>query len=190
MSFGLTNAPTVFQRLMQRLLNPASGPDFMAVYINDVLMFSPPLKVHFTHLQADFKRINGQVLFVLEEVEHLSHLVTPQGLNPNFKLVEAASQFPRPTDVSEVRRFLGPIVILLAFHNTARIAEPLRELTQKNASFRWTQACEDAISQLKGRLTSTSFPSFDKPFRMETDASISVLGAFLSQKLAHSGICQ
>ena len=107
MSFGLTNAPTVFQRLMQRLLNPASGPDFMAVYINDVLVFSPTLKEHFTHLQADFKRINGQVLFVLEEVEHLSHLVTPQGLKTNFKLVEAASQFPRPTDVSEVRRFLG-----------------------------------------------------------------------------------
>ena len=44
MPFGLTNAPAVFQRLMQRLLTglkPPSGPDFVAVYIDDLLVFSP-----------------------------------------------------------------------------------------------------------------------------------------------------
>ena len=44
MPFGLTNAPAVFQRLVQRLLtglNPPSGPDFVAVYIDDLLVFSP-----------------------------------------------------------------------------------------------------------------------------------------------------
>ena len=42
MPFGLCNAPSVFQRLMQRVLmglNPAEGPDFVSVYIDDVLVF-------------------------------------------------------------------------------------------------------------------------------------------------------
>ena len=53
MPFGLTNAPAVFQRLMQRVLmglNPAGGKDFVAVYIDDVLVFSHSLEDHLEHL--------------------------------------------------------------------------------------------------------------------------------------------
>ena len=61
MPFGLTNAPAVFQRLMQRLLaglNPASGPDFVAVYINDALVFSQTLEEHLDHLRAVIQRLS------------------------------------------------------------------------------------------------------------------------------------
>lgn len=52
MPFGLTNAPSVFQRLMQRVLaalNPEEGPDFVAVYIDDILVFSRTLEEHLEH---------------------------------------------------------------------------------------------------------------------------------------------
>ena len=61
MPFGLTNAPAVFQGIMQRLLmgmNPESGPDFVTVYIDDVLVFSPTLDEHLVHLQVVIRRIN------------------------------------------------------------------------------------------------------------------------------------
>ena len=61
MPFGLTNAPAVFQRLMQRLvagLNPPAGPDFMVVYIDDILVFSPTLKEHLGHLKVVIERIS------------------------------------------------------------------------------------------------------------------------------------
>ena len=55
MLFGLTNAPAVFQRFMQQVvdpLNPASGPDFVSVYLDDILVFSRILEEHMTRLQT------------------------------------------------------------------------------------------------------------------------------------------
>ena len=100
MPFGLTNAPAVFQRLMQQLvtgLNPAAGPDFVVVYIDDILVFSPTLEQHLHHLRAVIMRISEAGLklklskchFIRSEVEYLGHLITPEGLKPNSKLVEA-----------------------------------------------------------------------------------------------------
>ena len=54
MPFGLTNTPAVFQRLTQRVLsglNPKEGPDFVRVYIDDVLIFSSTLQDHIEHLR-------------------------------------------------------------------------------------------------------------------------------------------
>ena len=196
MPFGLTNAPAVFQRLMQHLvtgLNPAAGPDFAVVYIDDILVFSPTLELHLCHLKTVIKRVGEAGLklkpskchFIRNEVEYLGHLITPEGLKPNSKLVEAVQGFPRPLDVSGVRRFLGLASYYRRFiQNFARVAEPLRELTRKNATFHWTQACEDAMKELQARLTTApvlAYPSFGKPYTLETDASISGLGAVLSQ---------
>ena len=68
--------------------------------------------------------------------------------------------------------------------NFAKIAEPLRELTQKNVAFYWTESREAAMTTLKEKLTTApvlAFPSFDRPFTVETDASISGVGAVLMQ---------
>ena len=60
MPFGLRNAPAVFQRLMQRVLaglNPEDGPDFVSVYLDDVLVFSETLEEHLRHLSLVINRI-------------------------------------------------------------------------------------------------------------------------------------
>ena len=68
--------------------------------------------------------------------------------------------------------------------NFAKIASPLQSLTRKGAQFRWTDECERSFQALKEKLTSApvlSYPSFEKPFVLETDACIEGLGAVLSQ---------
>ena len=60
MPFWLTNAHAVFQRLMQRVisgLNPAEGKDFVAAYLDDILVFSSTLSDHLDHLRKVLDRL-------------------------------------------------------------------------------------------------------------------------------------
>ena len=94
--------------------------------------------------------------------------------------------FPQPTNVKQVRQFIGMASYYQRFFPLfARIAHPLHALTQKGSVFHLTSDCEVAFDTLKTRLTSASvlaFPNFDQDFVLETDASIQGLGAILSQK--------
>ena len=58
--FRLTNAPAVFQHLMQWVVSPlypTPGPDFVSVYMDDILVFSQTLEDHLEHLQKVFVRL-------------------------------------------------------------------------------------------------------------------------------------
>ena len=197
MPFGLTNAPGVFQRLMQQVLaglNPASGTDFVSVYLDDILVFSRSLQDHLTHLrvviqklvEAGLKLKPSKCHFARRELEYLGHVVTRDGLKTNPRLMEAVSEFPTPRSVHEVRRFLGLSSYYRRFvRNFANIAAPLHQLTRKETQFCWSTDCASAFNQLKTMLTSApvlAYPSFDQEFILETDASIQGLGAVLSQK--------
>ena len=104
MPFGVTNAPAVFQRLMQRVLaglQSVSASDFVSVYLDDVIVFSETLEVHTAHLKAVFDRFRsaglmlnpGKCKIVHDEVEYLGHVVTPQGFQPNFRNLNAVRYF-------------------------------------------------------------------------------------------------
>ena len=107
MPFGLKNAPAVFQRLMQRVfdgLNPEGGKQFLAVYLDDILVFSTTLEEHLAHLRKVIDRLQSANLklkpskcrFMKEEVEYLGHIVTAEGLRPNARVTEAVQSFPTP----------------------------------------------------------------------------------------------
>ena len=196
MPFGLMNAPAVFQRLMQRVLhglNPESGVDFVSVYIDDILVFSRTLEEHLEHLCLVIQRIQSAGLklkpskccFIRKEVEFLGHVLTPDGVKTNPKLVAAVADFPQPQNVAEVRQFLGLSSYYRRFiPQFAAIAQPLHSLTCKGAKFQWTEDCKRSFELLKGKLVSApvlAYPSFRLPFTLETDASIRGIGAILSQ---------
>ena len=114
MPFGLTNALSVFQRLMQQVLqglNPEGGPDFVSVYIDYILAFSRTLEEHWKHLdivmewlkKAGLKLQPTKCHFIHTEVEYLGHSISPPGLKTNAKLVAAVKEFPIPKDIKELR---------------------------------------------------------------------------------------
>ncbi len=57
MPFGLCNAPSTFQRLMQRILRGFHS--FCSVYIDNILVFSESVEEHLSHLSQVFKRIES-----------------------------------------------------------------------------------------------------------------------------------
>ena len=94
MPFRLTNAPAVFQRLMQQVitpLNPSAGPDFVSVYLDDILVFSRSLEDHMQHLKIVIQRLDDASLkqkprkcrFAQRELEYLGHIVSRDDLKTN-----------------------------------------------------------------------------------------------------------
>ena len=190
MPFGLKNVPTVFQRLMQRVLhglNPEEGKQFVAAYLDDILVFSETLQDHLTHLRSVIDRLKSanlklkpaKCMFMRKEVEYLGHIITAEGLKPNF---------PVPKNVPDMRRFLGMASYYRRFiPKFAKIAQPLHHLTAKDVPFQWSPECEAAFAILKEKLVThpvLSYPRFGEEFTLETDASILGLGAVLCQKQA------
>ena len=195
MPFGLTNAPAVFQRLMQTVLmglNPVGGKQFVSVYIDDALVFSQSLEEHLEHLclviqklqDAGLKLKPSKCQFVRKEVEYLGHVLTPDGLKTNLKLVESVANYPKPQNSKEVKQFLGLSSYYRRFiKEFSAIAQPLTALTWSGVAFDWTKECQAAFDRLKQSLITASvlcYPSFDLPFVLETDASIKGIGAILS----------
>jgi hypothetical protein len=151
------------------------------------------MEEHLVHLRKVMERLRKAGLtlkptkchFVQREVEYLGHLITPQGLKTNSRLVSAVREFPVPQNVKETRQFLG----LSSFYRRfiplfSLVAKPLHQLTKKGARFEWTGTCQAAFEALKTKLCEAPvlcYPSFQRDFFLETDASIDGIGAVLSQ---------
>ena len=175
-------------------LNPDEDPDSVAVYIDDVLVFSRTMEKHLDHLQQVLERVKKAGLklkpskchFLRQSVEYLGHIITPQGLKPNPRQVSAVQDFPTPGSVTQVRQFLGLTLYYRRFIGQfAKIASPLHSLTRKGVEFVWTEDCQAAFEHLKQKLVQApvlAYPNFDRSFWLETDASGKGLGAVLSQK--------
>ncbi|KAA0050678.1 pol protein [Cucumis melo var. makuwa] len=100
--------------------------------------------------------------------------------------IEAVTNWPRPSTVSEVHSFLG----LAGYHrrfveNFFRIATPLTQLTRKGAPFVWSKACEDSFQNLKQKLVTApvlTVPDGSRSFVIYNDASKKGLGCVLMQQ--------
>ncbi len=136
MPFGLTNAPAAFQRVMQQVimgLIPADAPDFVSVYIDDVLIYSKSLEEHLEHIEkvlcklieVGLKLKPEKCHFIRKEVGFQGHVITPEGLKTSRQHVLAVQQFPTPESVKAVRQFMGLCSYYCRFvKGFASIAQP------------------------------------------------------------------
>jgi hypothetical protein len=114
MSVSLTNAPSIFMRLMNKILHAFIGC-FVGVYFDDILIYSTSLEEHLDHLGVVFNALHNAHLFGnlkkctfrTNRVAFLVFVVTPQGIEVDPAKIEAISSWPPPTMVTQVRSFLG-----------------------------------------------------------------------------------
>ena len=191
--FGLCNAPATFSRLMDRTLAGLAW-NICLYYLDDIIVFSATWAEHIQRLKAVFERLRRANLklgarkctLAAREVSFLGYKVTPEGLEPEPRLMEAISKLLPPMNVAEVRSFLG----LVGYYRRlvkmfSDKAAPLNALLRKEQAWKWTEDCQNAFETLKGEIAArpvSAYLDFSKPFRLHTDASNIGLGAILAQK--------
>ena len=192
MPFGLCNAPSTFERLIELVLRGLTW-DRCLVYIDDILVYGKTFEATLENLRAVFARIKDSGLklkpskcsLFQKEVHFLGYVVSRDGVSCDETKVDAVRNWERPKSVKEVRSFLGLASYYRKFiKNFSTIAAPLTALTRKGARFAWNEECELAFQCLKDMLTNSpvlSYPTKDGPFILDTDASNYGLGAVLSQ---------
>ncbi|TYK02909.1 ty3-gypsy retrotransposon protein [Cucumis melo var. makuwa] len=108
MSFGLTNAPTVFMDLMNRVFREFLDT-FVIVFIDDILIYSKTEVQHEEHLRVVLETFRANKLYAkfskcefwLKQVSFLGHVVSKAGVSVDPAKKEAVTSWPRPSTISE-----------------------------------------------------------------------------------------
>ena len=190
--FGLTNAPATFQRAMNDIFRDYIGV-FVLIYLDDILIYSKTEEEHENHLRLVLQRLREHQLyaklskcdFFQPELRFLGHIVGQHGIKVDPDKVRAVADWPTPTNVSEVRSFLGMANYFRKFLlDYAKHVAPLHALTKKDAPWNWSPDCESAFRWAKDALQRApvlALPDFQQPFEIRCDASGFALGAVLLQ---------
>ena len=188
--FGITTAPSVFQKTMDTMLEGLKG---VVCYVDDILVTGEDDNSHLENLQHVLERLQSAGLrlkrskcsFLQSSIEYLGHRVDAEGLHPTTDKLRAVVEAPTPKNIQELRSFLGLLNYYSNFiANLSAILHPLNRLLSKDNPWEWTSECETAFQEAKRSLTSSTVLVHynpDLPLKVAADASSRGLGAVLSQ---------
>ena len=194
--FGLTDAPATFMTVMNRVLQPYLD-EFVVVYLDDIMIYSKNMEEHTKHLRLVLDKLRqykmhakqSKCTLYASEVDFIGQRVSAKGLQADPTKVQALIDWPEPTNVHEIRQFLGLAQYFRRYIKAySAICSPLSTLTRKDVPWTWTQPQKDAFTAIKTALTSAPVlrladPS--SPFILVTDASNIAVGATLMQRNEH-----
>jgi hypothetical protein len=193
MPFGVTNAPSVFMDLMNRVFHMYLNL-FVVVFIDDILIYSTNHQEHEEHLKIVLNVLREKQLFAklkkcefwMGKVSFLGHVISKDGITVDPSKVEAVVNWERPTNVHEIRSFLGLAGYYRRFiEGFSNLSGPLTALTKKNVHFQWNDKCEASFQELKKRLVTAPvlvLPRESEKFVVFSDASLKGLGCILMQQ--------
>ena len=202
MPFGLANAPATFQRFMERVLQGLPSRT-VRVYFDDILIASESREEHLSNLRSVFERFRGagvklksnKCKLVAEQISFLGHTLTRDGLRKDEAKVSAIKQFPTPTNLKQLRSFLGLVgyyrKFMAGFAETARPLHDLLKRMLNGGEFCWSEECQRTFNSIIERVcedVTLDFPDFEaaskdpkRAFVIQTDASRSGLAGILGQ---------
>ena len=96
--FGVSSAPCIFQRTMESLLKGIPG---VVVYLDNILVTGSSDDEHLEGLKRE------KYVFLASSVQYLGYVIDAEGLHPMPEKVKAVQNVPSPTNVSELKSYLG-----------------------------------------------------------------------------------
>lgn len=121
-----------------------------------------------------------------KEIQYLGHRIAKQGIYPTDEKVEAIKSAPTPTDVGQLRAYLGLVNCYGRFlPGLSRMLAPLYALLQKGTRWQWTEKEQVAFNRSKAAMQSDKLlVHFDPrlPLVLACDASPFGVGAVLAHQ--------
>lgn len=114
MPFGLSNSPSVFQAFVNEIFRDMLNLRVI-VYIDDILIYSDTLEAHVRDVRVVLQRlIDNQLYAKVQKCEFhqtriafLGYVISAEGVIMDNSKVRAVVNWPRPSTVKELQRFLG-----------------------------------------------------------------------------------
>lgn len=189
--FGIKCIPENFQKIMEETL---SGLPSTAVFADDICVTGKDKSTHLSNLRAVLQRLKENGLrinwskcqFFKDSVTYLGYKIDKHGLHTDDKKIEAIVAAPPPTNVTQLRSFMGLVNFYSKFCiNMSDILKPMYNLLKKNVKWKWDENCSKAFNRIKKVLSSSPVlahydPSL--PLILAVDSSGYGLGSALLQR--------
>lgn len=189
--YGLSSSPGIFQKFMSNLLKNIPN---VLIFYDDILITNRDLETHLETIDKVLHILESNGLkikrnkckFLANEVKYLGFIISKNGLEVDKDKIEAIVSMPPPTNISELKSFLGMVNFYGKFlKNLSSSLSPLYGLLKKGKHFIWGKSQNIAFERVKKMLCSTEvLAHYD--MNLETiltcDASEHGIGAILAQR--------
>jgi RNase H-like domain found in reverse transcriptase/Reverse transcriptase (RNA-dependent DNA polymerase) len=192
--FGVTNAPSVFQTLMNSVFRDVADV-FVMYYLDDFLVYSRSEEEHRRHVEEVLQRLRKEKLFCKEskchfnqrQVKVLGHVFSSKGIGMQLDKIEAVKTWPDPSSKVELQSFLGLANYNRRFiKNFSSVMSSLTDATTGDKkAYLWGKAQGAAFRAIKKAFTSAPvlrLPDASKPYVVTTDAINHGIGGVLEQE--------
>jgi len=162
MLFRLTNSPATFQALMNSIFADLVAASKVAVYLDDILIYSPSKSKHrkVTHEVLIHLAANNLYLcpekceFHQDKVEYLGLIICKGHVMMDPIKVNAITHWLTPRNLHNLHGFLGFANFYHHFiKDFARLAHPPNDLTKKDTAWHWDGPQVDVFYLLKMSFT-------------------------------------
>ena len=160
MAFGLINGLATFSRLVDALFEPECQQHVFG-YLDDEIIITKTFDEHLYSVEIVLRRIVNARLaisfekseFCCQQVSYLEYLLDAEGLRPNLERVAPLLNYSAPTNVKQLRRFLGMVGWYSRYiRGDSDIKFPLTKLLRKNQEWVWEKKEQDAFEKWQERL--------------------------------------
>ncbi|XP_061496454.1 uncharacterized protein LOC133390958 [Anopheles gambiae] len=188
---GVKSAPGAFQRLVDGMIADIPG---VRTFLDDAIIFGKTWEAHKQSLDTFLQRLKEygfhvkleKCHFYQTEIVYLGHVVDRNGIRPDPEKLKTIASIPAPTNISELRSFLGAVNFYGRFvRNMHELRHPLDQLLKKDTKWKWNSDCQTSFEKFKKVLQSDLLLTHydpNLPIIVAADASSTGVGAVIFHK--------